>query len=264
MEAFVIPKAYKYVAIAVMLMEINYCAAKLKLPVQHRISPDSLRLAHVSNPFVTGFGGTLETDHYSFVFFKSGVLRRIVRINCFEKVPLRELQWKQSQMKSLISTNEAYQLATNWLSAILVDIAALEKSHPCVIEQTYFYPDARSISDSLEERKRIVLLPIFHVNWGDVKNPTVQVSIFGPTKELLAIHIEDESFSLRPKELLRDVDKLLSIPDSEFARFSAKNRKDLMVRHRAVEYGSVEKYSDKSNSQKPVGTNTHSGAVLGE
>src|SRR6266404_5549070 len=98
MDKLAVPLAYKYAAVAVMLAEINYCANKLELPIELPTSAASLRTEHVSRPFLTGFGGTLETETFSFVFFRSGRIRQIVRINRFERVPLRELQWQQSRM----------------------------------------------------------------------------------------------------------------------------------------------------------------------
>jgi hypothetical protein len=139
-------------------------------------------------------------------------------------------------MKSLISTNEAYQLASNWLAAISVDVAALEKQNPPSVEQLFLYPDAASIDDPPEKRERVVLLPIFHVKWGDSKRPAIMVSVFGPTKELLGMRQDDDSFSGRPKDLLKDVNTLLRIPDEEFAKYSDAQRRDLIVRFAAVKY----------------------------
>ena len=236
MKTLFIPLAYKYVAVAAMLAEINHCADRLQLPAERPIGQESLKLIHVANPYVTGFGGTLETTNYSFVFFKDGKLRRIQRINRFERIPLRELQLEQSHLKSLISTNDAYQLATNWLTAISIDIVALENRYHWSVEQKFFYPDATSLDDPPEKRKRIVLLPIFHVSWGDKSKPAVMVSIFGPTKEMLGIYQNDDSFSQRPKDLLKDTDALLAIPDEEFLKYSPTERSNLVVRFSAVTY----------------------------
>jgi hypothetical protein len=227
MSMTIIPLAYKYVAIAAMLGEINLCADRLQLSVGRPISPDSLRLIHVTNPFTTGFGGTLETSDFSFVFFKSGVLRRIVRLNRFASIPLRELQWQQSRMTSLVSSNQAYQLATNWLAAIDVDVGALEEKHSHFTEQKFFFPDSSSITNTSGKERPVILLPIFVVNWGTHGSPVVRVSIFGPSKELLSIHQEDDSFSRRPRKLLKEEDALLAVSDRDFLRYSEKELRQL-------------------------------------
>ena len=244
MNALLIPLAYKYVAIALMVAEINYCSQKLQLPLDGAVTGESLQLVHVSNPYVTGFGGTLETTNYSFIFFKDGRLHRVQRINRFEAIPLRELQLKQARMNSLIDTNGAYQLATNWLSAISVDVPALESSFPSSVEQRFFYPDATSLEDAPEKKSRVVLLPIFHVFWGDKSKPVIMVSIFGPTKEMLGIYQNDDSFSRRPKELLKDVQILLNIPNQEFQKYSDLQKHDLIVGY------SITKYETQSVANK--------------
>jgi hypothetical protein len=236
MEKLIIPSAYKYVAIAVMLAEINYCATRLNLPVELPIRENSLHVAHVSRPLITGFGGTLETDKYSFVFFKSGRLRQIIRINKFGEASPRELQKKLVAMSSMVDTNGAYQLATKWLAAIDVDVQALERHFHPSIQQTFFYPDATGVSDISRKGQRKVLLPIFHVSWGDAGKPVIIVSIFGPEKELLGIRQDDDSFSGRPIELLKNVPDLLAIPDSTFTNYSQSQLKELVTRFAAVDY----------------------------
>ena len=236
MNSLLINLAYKYVAIAVMLAEINYCTVRLSLRVGQPISLGNLQTSYVSDPWVTGFGGTLETEKYSFIFYKSGILRRIQRLHPYEKLPLRELQWKQSRLTSLINTNEAYQMATNWLMAISVDLPGLECKFPHSVDQRFFYPDATGLDDPPDKRKRIFLLPIFHVYWGDKENPAVLVSIYGPTKEMLGIYQNDDSFSLRPRNLLTNVDSLIDIGDDEFMKYSEGQLKDLIARFAAVNY----------------------------
>lgn len=59
----------------------------------------------------------------------------------------------------------------------------------------------------------------------------MKVSIYGPTKELLYIRQEDDSFSRRPTGLVKDEEALLKIPDSEFLKYSESQLEDLLVRH---------------------------------
>ena len=62
------------------------------------------------------------------------------------------------------------------------------------------------------------------------------VSIFGPTKELLGLYQDDDSFSRRPRDLLKDMDTLLAIADEEFAKYSAEDRRKLISRFAAIGY----------------------------
>jgi hypothetical protein len=185
----------------------------------------------VAKPLLTGFGGTFETKEFTFIFFKSGILRQIsCHDSKFGDMPLRDLQWKLHSMKSLISTNEAYQLATNWLDE-MVDVQSLEKKYQVSVQQTYFYTD-----DPEATRREIKLLPIFHVDWIErgAARPAVRVAIFGPTKELLGIYQEDDTFSKRPRNLLKNTETLLAIADDVFAKLSPIERRTLARRFSAV------------------------------
>ena len=76
----------------------------------------------------------------------------------------------------------------------------------------------------------------FHVTWGDVRNPALMVSIFGPTKELLGIFQYDDSFSGRPKELLKNVDALVAITEAQFMKCSTEERRRFVRRFAVAEY----------------------------
>jgi hypothetical protein len=206
----------------------------LVFPVEQPVALENLGTKFVSDPWIAGFGGTLETKDYSFIFHKSGILRRIQPIHPFEQIPLRQLQWRQSRMTSLINTNKAYQITTNWLLAISVDLLSLENKFPPSVDQRFFYPDSNSLDDPPDKRKRIILLPIYHVYWGDKENPAVLVSIFGPTKEMLGIFQNDYSFSRRPRDLLRDISNLLAIDDGEFSQYFSEQRNDLIGRFTSI------------------------------
>lgn len=226
MDKLLLPMAYKYVVLMVMLGEINHCTDKLGLPGP-AIRQDDVSTFYVTHPLLTGFGGTVETENFSFSFFKSGILRQIVRIHKFDRSPRREVLLNLSRLSSVIGTNDAYRLATNWLHAIDVNAFALERRYGHHVEQTFFYGDRERPSSS---GRRVVLLPIFHVTWGNERDPAVTVSIYGPTRELLAIRQSDDSFSQRPRNLLTNVSDLLNISDAEFVSYSAIERDRLVQR----------------------------------
>jgi hypothetical protein len=240
MNLSAIPLAFKFVAVTLMLMEINYCVKRLHLPVNEPITAHSLKTIYIAHPYISGFGGTLGTTNYLFIFSKDGRLRRIQRINKFEKLPLDQLQERLSHMKSLIDTNGAYKLATNWLSEMSIDTDLLEKAHPHSVEQRFFYPGATSFSDLHKRSSNITLLPVFHVYWGDKRDPSVFISIFGPTKEMLYLGQNDDSYSRRPKELVKNMQSLLAIPDDKFESYSLIERSNLVAQFSAVNYTNVD------------------------
>ena len=191
---------------------------------------------HVSPPRLMGFGGSLRTDSYAFGFGKGGLAN--FKKRGFEPdtdSAIREQNFRFAEMKSLIGTNEAYQLATNWLTTIGVDLKALEEKYPPKICQWRYYPDAKGLEDL---GQRFLTLPIFDLQWGNIPSltggkeypmPALSLRIFGPTKELIEFHLVDRTLSHRP-EPIKDFEKLLAIPDAEFNAFTANQRSNVIAR----------------------------------
>jgi hypothetical protein len=230
----VVPLAYKFVATAVMLMEINHCASQLQLPVRLPLKESDVRVA-VFPPKVIGFAGRVDTTNFSFSFAKSGRLRFITRLeNGYQAYSTTKAQGdlrtseflpQLVSVHSTIDTNGAYKLATNWLAKIDVDVARLQHDNPAI-----------STQQSLNGYGPI---PVFYVDWGQFQQrsgPAVRVMIAGDTKDILYLRQEDDSYSRRPTELIKGVDKLLAIPDEEFLKYSPLERSNLIASFAAVSY----------------------------
>lgn len=54
------------------------------------------------------------------------------------------------------------------------------------------------------------------------------MTIFGPTKELIEYHLFDDALMLRPKLEIKDFEKLLAIPDSDFKQYTQAQRDGLV------------------------------------
>jgi hypothetical protein len=121
-------------------------------------------------------------------------------------------------MASNLTTNEAYELATNWIAALSIDVNALEKTHPVCMRHQFYYGD----------NNRQIELPIIDVLWGDQKKPAVEVSIYGPDRKLLKLRQNDESFSRKPTGMAKDPAGLLNINDADFSQFSNEQRSNLV------------------------------------
>ena len=235
------PLAYKFVATTVMLLEVNHCASRLHLPVALPLKEEEVKV-FVFHPRAIGFAGRLDTTNFSFSFAKSGRLRFITRLeNGYQALSTTKLQGdlKTSEflpqltaVRSVINTNEAHRLATNWLASIEVDVERLERIHA---------PEAKQwlLLDRMP-------LPIFTVDWGKfsglggpayrISGPAIRVMIAGDTKDLLYLRQEEDSYSKRPAALIKDMDKLLAIPDEEFLKYSPLERSNLVARFAAVDY----------------------------
>lgn len=224
-----IPLAYKYVAISLLMMEINFCAGRLHIPGQLPVQQKDIKTAVVFPPTTRlGFAARVDTGEYSFSFAK-GRLRFVTRLD--EKpANLKEYLQRLSAVKASIDTNAAYRLATNWLLSIDVDLARLEKEHPPSVRQQTYSPWPEEHRTNTE-----VPLPLFDVKWGDWDDPVVDVEISG-SGELLKLRQEDDSYSRQPVSLVKNVEKLFAIPDEDFLKYSAEQRSNLVTRFSAVTY----------------------------
>jgi hypothetical protein len=227
-----VPLAYKYVAIAAMLAEINFTAARLGLKTNHPITEQDIKNAIVVHPSELGFGGRIDTKDYAFSFVRNGHLRYITRLQegtAFaagiqppEGVSLEDYFDALSRKRSLIGTNEAYHLAKGWLSKLDVDVSRLERETSPSVEQL--------------KNRSSKPLPLFEVKWFGRLKPSkhiaaiVNATIAGDTMEPLSIRQEDDSYSGRPRDLIKDVQNLLAITDSEFATYSSTQRSNLVSR----------------------------------
>lgn len=218
--------AYKYVTLAILLAEASFYADRLDLPVTRPITEKHLTFGLVAPPTIAregGAGGRLDFDQYS-VSEGHHPHCFITKLDPFGGLSVAEQNGMLSHQKSLIDSNGAYRLATNWLTQIDVDVAKLERTNKVEVRQRWFWGEG-----SPEPR---ILLPIFEVAWGGSR---VEVTVDGRTKEFLSIRMLDQSsFSRRPTTLVRGLDKLLAIPDDEFLNYSALERSNLVARFSAL------------------------------
>lgn len=208
-------KIFKPLALRRMLREANILSEQLKLPISHPIQPADLTNYRVSSPWFslmpdTSIGlskidkirrgkitakGVIETSRYNFGF-ADGLFSVVNRLQLEEVGHYQE--WIKTQ--SLIDGNEAYQLATQWLSSVEVNVSSLEKKHGDQrrMEQSYIWNPPGSTNKSM--------LPIFSVSWGnDPTHYIARVRVLGTTKELLSLEMGDPSFSRRPALALSSV-----------------------------------------------------------
>lgn len=221
--------AYKFVAIAVMLNEINFCAGRLHLAVRQPIKQSDICSALVLDPAVIGFSGRLEVSPYTFVFAQSGRLRYLVKSNEHAGQSLLQYEKGLSRTPSSIDNEGARRIARTALQCMDVDVGAMESTHPCMVKQ-------RFVSYHEENKEHVVAIPIFDVKWGNWVTPNVAVVISGMTEEILSLRQEDDSYSTRPEDLIKNTNKLLAIPDVEFLKYTAAQRLEVVKQYAAVDY----------------------------
>lgn len=231
MEKLFVSLAYKYVALALMMAEANHAVHQLGVPGWKPVSPPDLVSYYITPPRLHP-GGSIDTATHLFGFGREGRLQFIHRRELEPDLSIEERHRHWAKMKSLVDTNEAYALASNWLARLEVDVIALQRSHPASVAQEYYHPGGQ-----ISQR---VMLPRFEVRWGtNQMRPAVWVSVFGPTKEPIYIRQEDISFSRRPRGLVKDVERLLAIPNGEFATWSAQEKSNLVVESSVASYAEL-------------------------
>jgi hypothetical protein len=235
--------AFKYVAIALMMAEANFYADKMQLKMKLPITDQDVIARRASDFGKIGFIGGIDTQKHHFGFADSGKSRVITRWEDRRwqfygiyrgDIRMKDFMKKLVQVKSTINTNDAYRLATNWLTGLGLDIDKLNNGEPLIVKQDFL------MSNNGEKQP----VPLFHVNSKDRGNdesghpigPVITIMISGINGELLSFHESDNPYSKRPMVLIKDMDKLLAISDEEFLKYSDMERSNLVVRFSAVTY----------------------------
>jgi hypothetical protein len=183
-------QAYQKEALKLMLHEANQVAAELEL--QERLPIEATNLVE---HFVVPFGyahikkaiGTITTENYVYSMARDDKFCYLVGTH--QNADCRKYQEQYMWSISRTDTNQAYQLATQWLTAVSMDVKALNRDYSVVIETDHDY---------------IITLPgkfvpIYDVYWHDKERTgsVASVRLFTPTKTLLELRVEDPKYILR-------------------------------------------------------------------
>jgi hypothetical protein len=229
--------AYRTVAVEKLLREANIVSEQLKLPTPHPIQPSDANI-RVRPPWFSKSDSTnmslSKADRIrAATFFASGVVesanfayslggpencRYVHRFKIKDEDSIFDLYPELAKTPALIDTNGAYQLATQWLSAISVDVPALERKYKLNYYQWFFWGRPEDLTADhwtyhAPTTTNRTMLPIFDVNWGDAGSPAVKVTILGTTKELMELRMEDSSFVRRPPLIITNAMELNTRPD---------------------------------------------------
>ena len=228
------PLAYNYVATALMLAQINFIGPKLGLPVHFPLSDEDLvrdivlspSIINSKNPGAPNFGGRLDCDRYSFCFADDGRLCFVSRLHPWGHMQIPERNAALAEQRSIIDNQKAYEIATNWLITMSVNVKELEKTSPVTVGQQFQW--------SYTNGDTKMMLPIFDINWGDPKRPKVDVEIDGRTKALVWIRLEDDSVSSLPCISIKNLSELYQIGDDEFLKYTKEQKQALMTRFAGI------------------------------
>jgi len=211
---FVASLAYKAIAVQLALSEANYASQRLNLPTPHPIQMTDLVKAYAGSPKLRPpHGVAIETTNFYFSIYinKKGPMHVI--INKARNIESLDLDPVRARTPSLIDSNGAYQLATQWLASIDVDVAALEKKYGSQrkIEQAFFWNQpSLDVDHHPPGDTNKTTLPVFNVTWGHGQQDeyAVQARILGTTKELMSLTLGDSTLSRRPPLLITNAMEL--------------------------------------------------------
>ena len=218
-----VSQAYSNVASKLMLEEASFFIERLRLPLSLPLSWTNAAI-RLSSPMYNQELGYVEAGGYFFYllgedakpgknehglvhYMEPGKLNRVERRQLPKGIQNEtgELEEKAYDLPSLVDAGGAHSLATQWLAAVDIDVAALERQHkPSNVQVEHILPNG-------SRRKS----PLFVVTWGGPaeKDPPVTVLILGITKELIEMRIQDTRFSQRPPIVIKNARELNAQPD---------------------------------------------------
>jgi hypothetical protein len=191
-------QTYQREADRLLVQEANHAAQALHLEDDQPITETRVKWVQVS-PFglfyTEGLIGNVATTNYTYGFLYGGKLNSIMIENSEEA-------WRNLQDELLpadqVNNQAAYQLATQWLASLSVDVAALNRD----CQLTAASSPVLNYVGSGEKPIRRMFAPTYDVMWrkpdGAPGGPGAFVRLYLPDKLLIQLDIDDPKYCLRP------------------------------------------------------------------
>jgi len=197
-SSFTTPQ-YQQAAGNMILEEANHVAQDLQLRGEYPITKSNCLIT------VTPFGfnyvnktlGNVTTPNYAYYFSKGSKFCYLDYIHqeeyCFELS--KSYAWLTSQ----INTNDAYELAIEWLKSVKMDVKAINRDCSITVKVSSLY-------GQLPGDK---FVPVYEVRWtrkgfenasdlpSVIQGDAASVLVAVPTKKLLQLRVEDPQYILR-------------------------------------------------------------------
>jgi hypothetical protein len=201
-------KSYHDEAFRLVLQEANRVATELGLPEKLPITE-----ADLVGRFINAFGyahvtkaiGNVTTRNYTYYLSQGNKFSYLEGTH--QDADCRQYQRLYTWPLSRMDTNQAYQLATQWLAAVSMDVAALNRDCSVVVkpDRDYVHPPQGKF------------VPVYYVYWrkrntqaGRVADVPAGVRVFTPNNTLLQLRVEDPEYILRAPMVFTNLHFLLS------------------------------------------------------
>lgn len=192
-------KAYKAEALRRVIEEANWVAKKLQLAEKLPIKQADLRESFISPfGFAYTFGevGNITTSNYLYGVERDNKFSLLTIAN-YDQIcaNYRQNCWLPTNQ---INKAYAYQLATQWLASVSVDVQRLNKDCHLKVEIAPFWNEIRPGAELTKPK----FVPIYDVAWLSPENEvehrgdTAFVELFLPTKTILQLSVENSKYIL--------------------------------------------------------------------
>ena len=195
--ALAIPWPLLIVGGVILVVGILFACMKKK-PEQLPITKTNLIEAHIAPPRMAKIGiGNITTSNYVYYISVGDKFSFLVRTHL--EAEYSQLQKQYLWPMSRMDTNAAYQLATQFLAAVSMDVKALNRD--CDLTIRAFTPEGKNGSH---------FVPVYWVSWGKDGKPIASVELFEPTKTIRQMHVNKSEYILRKPLEITNLDYLLS------------------------------------------------------
>ena len=196
-------EAYRKEALKRVIQEANWAARQLQ-------SEEALPVLETNllGAYITPYGGTrrlhaignVTTSNYSYGVGRDYKLSDVVATHVDEDRSkyAKQYSWPVSRT----DTNTAYQLATQWLTAVSIDVRGL--NNDCTLR---VYPLRLKGHET-----NASIMPVYWVSWtkeGLDQGSVAYVELFLPTKKLMQLCVTDPKYILRPPIVFTNLVELL-------------------------------------------------------
>jgi len=208
-------KAYEREALRLIIDEANKVAQILRLPEKMPIAE-----ANLKESFILGYGmsqlppkmlGNIHTKSFGYYVSVGHKLSYIERTDQDTLI----LKWSERYRwpRRNIDTNSAYQLATQWLGNVSIDVESLNRDCRLLVGLEDL------ANHTLTDNGKFV--PVYEIRWLTPKRPSdddecvATVKLFLPHKELISLRVEESKYILRPPLVFTNLTALLAQPASK-------------------------------------------------
>ncbi len=197
-HAFLTTRAYSREARGLLLQEATQVATELSLPEPHLpLTEDVVKfnIAPFGMAYINKSVGSVATWSYHYMAHKGWKFNQLLIANwstvCADYV--RSYRWSSDRL----DTNGAYNLATQWLAAVSMDVAGLNRDCAMHAAPTTHWNRFRWNTPFTNA----TFTPIYSVYWIPRQSTDNQVAatveLFAPDKTLLDLRVENPRYILR-------------------------------------------------------------------